>query len=268
MPYLKSSQITGLSPKPIDVTGFTQSASEDLEGTYSQHEVLLADAFNVTDNVTISDNLILAKLSDDGNAITVTGNASTTRTIAGSGSLEGSTFAQTPNASLTGMTGVIGSAITGRGITSGTITSGVTFPAGHVIQVLTGTNSSEAYTQSTSFVSISLTVTITPKSASSKFFIICNTSGYNNEGSNQVGYYTIYRDSTNLGTGAGYADIYQGSGAGHDIGTNICISELDSPSTTSAVTYGMYAKTNNTSYKTYWSMNGSKSDITVMEVAG
>jgi len=63
--------------------------------------------------VTISDNLILAKLSDDGNAITVTGNATTTRTIAGSGSLEASTFAQTPNVSLTGMTGAIGSGITG-----------------------------------------------------------------------------------------------------------------------------------------------------------
>jgi hypothetical protein len=96
--------------------------------------------------VTISDNLILTKLSDDGNAITVTGNATTTRTISGSGSLEGSTFAQTPNASMTGMTGtmgsgvILGSGVTGRGITSGTITgatitAGATFPAGHVLQV-------------------------------------------------------------------------------------------------------------------------------------
>ena len=125
MPYLKSSQITGLSPKPLDVTGFTQSASEHLEGTYSQHEVLLADAFTITDDVTISDNLILAKLSDDGNAITVTGDASTTRTIAGSGSLEGSTFAQTPNVSLTGMTGVIGSAITGGAGLTGSTSLGI-----------------------------------------------------------------------------------------------------------------------------------------------
>ena len=28
MAYLKGSRVTGLSPKPIDVTGFTQSASE------------------------------------------------------------------------------------------------------------------------------------------------------------------------------------------------------------------------------------------------
>ena len=149
MAYLKGSRVTGLSPKPLDVKGFTQSASEDLEGKYSQHEVLLADAFNVTDDVTISDNLILTKLSDDGNAITVTGDASATRTISGSGSLEGSTFAQTPNASLTSMTGVLGSAITGTlgsgvtggsgltalgTVTSGTLGSGVTYPAGHTLQ--------------------------------------------------------------------------------------------------------------------------------------
>ena len=162
---------------------------------------------------------------------------------------------------------VLTTADSGSTIANSTLTT-CTFPAGHVIQVLTGTNATEAYTQSTSFASMSLTVTITPKSSSSKFFIICNTSGYCTDGTNQVGYYTIYRNSTNLGTGTGFADVYQGSGAGHDIGTNICISELDSPSTASAITYGMYARTNNASYKTYWSMNSSKSDITVMEIAG
>jgi len=154
MAYLKGSRVTGLSPKPLDVKGFTQSASEDLEGTYSQHEVLLADAFNVTDNVTISDNLILTKLSDDGEAITLTGNATTTRTISGSGSLEGSTFAQTPNSDMTGMTGVVGSAVTGGAglsgmtslgtVTTGTIGSGVIMPAGSVVQVQQMTQSRDA----------------------------------------------------------------------------------------------------------------------------
>ena len=151
-----------------------------------------------------------------------------------------------------------------------TLASTTVFPSGHVLQVLTGTSSSEAYTQSTSFVTMSLTVAITPIATSSKIFIICNTSGYNDGGNAQVGYYTIYRDSTDLGASNnnGFANIHQGSGSGHDVGTNICISELDSPSTTSAITYGMYARVNNASYKTYWSMNASKSDITVMEIAG
>ena len=104
------------------------------------------------------------------------------------------------------------------GTGAATIHSDVVFPAGHVIQVKTGSNSTEAYSESTGFVSCSLTCTITPTSASSKIFIICNTSGYSNSGSSQVAYYTIYRDSTDLGHSIhmGYANIYQGSGSGHD----------------------------------------------------
>ena len=141
---------------------------------------------------------------------------------------------------------------------------------GHVIQTKSGSNNTEAYSESTGFVSCNLTVTITPRNASSKFFIICNTSAYNNGGDGQVGYYTIYRDSTNLGPDNGYADVYQGSNSpsGADLGTNICISELDSPSTTSAITYGLYARTSGASHRVYWSMNNSTSNITVMEIAG
>ena len=143
------------------------------------------------------------------------------------------------------------------------------FPEGVIIQVKTGTHSTESATSSTSFVATGISVPITPKSTSSKIFIICNTSGYNNGGSTQVGYYTIYRDSTDLGAGGvGFATIFQGSGAGDDLGTNICISELDSPNTTSQITYQMYVRSNSTSHNVSWSMNSAKSDITVMEVAG
>ena len=163
--------------------------------------------------------------------------------------------------------GELGSVVTQA--TGYTLGSGVTFPAGHVIQVVTGVHSTETFTQSTGFVPTGIRINITPKSASSKFFITCNTSGYSHDGNVQVSYFTIYRDSTNLGASSnGYADIYQGSGSGHDIGTNICISELDSPNTTSGITYEMYVRSNNASYKTSWSMNGSKSTIIVMEIAG
>jgi hypothetical protein len=201
MAYLKGSRVTGLSPKPIDVKGFTQSASEDLEGKYSRHEVLLADAFNVTDNVTISDNLILTKLSDDGEAITLTGNATTTRTITGSGSLEGSTFAQTPNASLTGMTGTIGSAVA---------LGSATFPAGMSLQTVTdiipGTNaagtslygktSGDPITKSegssggsSSFDQFGLRGSITPYKAGSSFLVHMKFSAYVSTG---TAYHTIF----------------------------------------------------------------------------
>jgi len=105
MAFLKSSQLS-LGPKTIDVKGFTQATTLKLgDRAYTEHEVLLADNYNIVGDITVSDNLILSKLSDDGNAINITGDT-TTRTITGSGSIEGATLAQTPNATLTGMTGV------------------------------------------------------------------------------------------------------------------------------------------------------------------
>ena len=104
--------------------GVQQQATQNLAGTYSNHKIMMSDAFTVTDNVTISDNIVLAKISDDGEAITLPTD-DTTRTIEGSGSLETSTIAATPNSTLTGMTGTIGSDVVTTNITKlGTVTEG------------------------------------------------------------------------------------------------------------------------------------------------
>jgi hypothetical protein len=154
MAFLKSSQITGLSAKDVDVRGFTQAANIKLgERAYTEHEVLLADSYSIVGDVTVSENLILSKLSDDGDDITITGDT-TTRTISGSGSLEGSTFAQTPNASMTGMTGVLGSAVTGgSGLTAlGTVATGnlsntaIVYPTGRYISRWTNAGTSSLAT--------------------------------------------------------------------------------------------------------------------------
>ena len=126
MAFLKSSQITGLAPRDLDVRGFTQADSINLDGVYSEHEVLLADAYNIKGNVTVSEDLILSKLSDDGDDITITGDT-TTRTISGSGSIQGATLAQTPNATLTGMTGEISSSVLSKATFEGTLNSSTTF---------------------------------------------------------------------------------------------------------------------------------------------
>ena len=115
---LKSSGDTMTGALKLD-GGIKQQTSADLSGTYADHQVMLSDSYSVTGDVTISDNLVLAKISDDSNAVTLT-NDTSTRTITGTGSLEASTLVQTPNASLTGMTGTVGSGVT--------IGSAVTFP--------------------------------------------------------------------------------------------------------------------------------------------
>jgi len=147
-----------------------------------------------------------------------------------------------------------------------------TFPAGHVVQVVEGTHATEQTTTSTSFVDTTIDVSITPSSTSSKVLVIASTHTHLNGGAAQVGYYTIYRDSTNLGSGAGFASIWHGypNNANNDdaLATHVCFQKLDSPNTTSAVEYAIYCKTNNSSYTCYWSMNASTSVITAIEIAG
>ena len=124
----------------LDDISFTdQPTNLNILGTIDKHTMRLTDGVTVTGDVTLSDNLIFSKLSDDGNAITLTDDGST-RTITGTGSIEASTLAQTPNSSLTGMTGELGSGVT--------LGSGVVFPKGymrHIINVapqnITGINS-------------------------------------------------------------------------------------------------------------------------------
>ena len=119
---LSSADIDPGSISLDDISFTDQPTNLNLTGTYDKHTMRLADGVTVVGDVTISDNLILSKISDDGNAITLT-NDSSTRTITGTGSLEASTLTQTPNASLTGMTGEIGSS--------------VVFPTGTPIQYVT-----------------------------------------------------------------------------------------------------------------------------------
>ena len=123
---LSSADIAQGSVTLDDINFTDQPANMDISGAIDKHTMRLADGVTVTGDVTISDDLVLAKLSDDGNAITLTDDGSS-RTITGSGSIEAATLAQTPNASLTGMTGTLGSGVT--------IGSGVTFPASHVTKV-------------------------------------------------------------------------------------------------------------------------------------
>jgi hypothetical protein len=108
--------------------------------------------------------------------------------------------------------------------------------AGQVIQVLTATDSTQRTTTSLSFVtgSNTLSVAITPASASNKILILVSTTG---EAGNDVAPYTIFRDSTNLGTAGGLTQVAPDRSL---YPTSMLF--LDSPSTTSAITYQVYMK--------------------------
>jgi hypothetical protein len=136
---------------------------------------------------------------------------------------------------------------------------------GKVLQVITATDETTRETTSTSYVtgSNTLSVTITPSSSSNKIFINMTTN-IQVPSDTYAGFVTIYRDSTNLATNqfirnlsTGTYDIYGGS-----------ISVLDSPSTTSAITYQVYMKIESGGNIIRLNANSSKGTITAFEIAG
>ena len=136
-------------------------------------------------------------------------------------------------------------------------------PSGSILQVVSATDTTQRTTTSTSYVTggNTLSVAITPSSTSSKIYVIVRHYAYNNL---TAGLYTIYRDATNLAGGTNYLANYD-SDAGTTDGT-IVYFFLDSPNTTSSITYQPYMKAS--SGTTRMGTTASIASITAWEIAG
>jgi len=142
-----------------------------------------------------------------------------------------------------------------------TIPSG-TLPIGSVLQVVNATfaNQTQLTTSSSSPVSTALTLSITPKFASSKILVMANTQIINQATGVYAGI-AIYRNgSTSLGFNS---YVYGGSSVNWVPATNI---SYDSPATTSATTYTVYFQTSGGTASIFWGSGGT-STITAMEIA-
>jgi hypothetical protein len=139
--------------------------------------------------------------------------------------------------------------------------------AGQVIQVVTATDSTERNSTSTSFVTASntLSVSITPSSASNKILLFFNGFCGMGAGNASDAYATIFRDATDLGAASnkGLASMNDSYG----VYASMSIHYLDSPSTTSAITYQVYARqTTGGNFK--FNLGNCKSSITALEIKG
>ena len=137
---------------------------------------------------------------------------------------------------------------------------------GHVIQVVHSSINTQEATTSNSFVDTGLHVDITPTSSSSKILVRASVGLYNNNNASAAAA-TITRSSTNLFHSTwGFGYIYTASAGGHV--NTIPIETLDSPSTTSQITYRVQISRTSVQVGTaYISVNGSVSTITAMEIA-
>ena len=151
---------------------------------------------------------------------------------------------------------------------SGTIAA-ARLPAGSVLQVIQATDSTSRSTSSSSWVTVSntLTVTITPNFSTSKILIL-SSMAVNQTASNGDVYFTIFRNgSTNLGNStSGFFAIYTNAVYTNPFRVSGSVSYLDSPATTSATTYQLYMQTNGTG-NAGLNNESQVSTITVMEIA-
>ena len=136
--------------------------------------------------------------------------------------------------------------------------TGTVSGAGKVLQVLGSSLASQVTTASTSFVTTGVSVDITPSSSSNKVALLFGLPTYAAVGSHFIG--TLYRDSTNLGNSS------WGMGFGsNSIAVNVNGAFLDSPNTTSQVTYAIYCRSY--SGTGYAMINNARASLTVMEIS-
>lgn len=113
-------------------------------------------------------------------------------------------------------------------------------PTGSVLQVVSGSTSTQVNVASTTYTDTGLTASITPSSTSSKIFAtVQGGSFYNTTTAGVTMRCTIYRDSTNLGDSDYGLARYSSPGGSWTI-TPHSFSVLDSPSSTSSLTYEVY----------------------------
>jgi hypothetical protein len=152
-------------------------------------------------------------------------------------------------------------------ITSGTVLTNGTntnFPAGSVLQVVNVAYATSVSTTSTSLVDTGLSASITPTSASNKILVIVNqTISPTTGGSNTYAQMALLRNSTNI-----YGD-YRVNGTTQYVHTTPSCSILDSPATTSSVTYKTQFATGAAIYTMEAQHAGLRtSTITLMEIKG
>ena len=141
--------------------------------------------------------------------------------------------------------------------------------AGNILQVVNATYSTQTSSSSSTYADTGLTATITPQTSSSKIIIFVAENGMYKTANNTGFGLRLLRDSSvisNFGDGVGYTTNTQ------SIVTSNSYLHLDSPATTSAVTYktqfaNLAAAGTITIQAAVYNTGQNVSSITLMEIA-
>ena len=147
---------------------------------------------------------------------------------------------------------------------SGTVITDTAPKAGNVLQVVQAQIATTQSTTSTSNVASGLQASITPSSTSSKILIMLNGGNAWNDTNLRNVLVTLYRDGSAVETGP-HALIENTSGT-NSFKSSWSASYLDSPSTTSSITYEPYYKV--VAGTGYFNQATVRVMLTLMEIAG
>lgn len=122
---------------------------------------------------------------------------------------------------------------------------------GKMLQVITATDNNERSTTSTTFTTVTgLSINITPATTSSRFLLMLSSGRLFADGPDAT--YSFFRDSTNLGDATnGFQDCNDSQHR------QIISTYVDSPATTSQITYTVKFRTKNGSYTAYFNTGTS-----------
>lgn len=157
--------------------------------------------------------------------------------------------------------------VAGTVLTSG---SNADFPAGSVLQVVQTqsttqeTFTSGAYTSTSSFSGV-----ITPSSTSNKIFVVADVAMmyYLSSGNSAHALFRLYRAVGATASAASTGQTYDYGGSGILSSNNLPINWLDSPSTTSQLTYVLQVS-KQAGEQARLNYNGGTSRMTLLEIAG
>jgi len=164
-----------------------------------------------------------------------------------------------------GSNAVTSAKINNGAITSAKLDSGLAL--GKIGQVVSSQQAINVNSTSSSYVDTGASATITPTSTSSKIYIVFNSVGGGlRTGSENDTQFGLTRDSGSSYLTEKRLENYDYGGSGTILRAPFSIQYLDSPSTTSAITYKIYGKYNNATSFLLGAGTGTDTDWTLMEV--
>jgi len=176
-----------------------------------------------------------------------------------------------------GITGTIPVANGGTGLASGTTGQFLKFTGstaigtgeaggGKVLQVLNMLTATETVVSNNTYTDVGITLAITPSSTSSKILIIAQCNGVGKFTNNTFAKLRMLRDSTTIIDDFAKEGGNTGDTATNKIGT-IGTTYLDSPSSTSSLTYKVQMMSGQNNASVQCGASGAKSTMTLMEIS-